>query len=152
MWHRYRSTLAQVMACCLTAPSHCRNQCSLNITEALWHWPDGNFRWNAEFICSWYEFENYWFEIMATSLRGQWVNWIPNISDSNLASKAGSFSCSMSEVSLVASHWQAHDRTSRILKLEGSLRDIWLDLYGRSWCTCLFIVSSPYEWIDNVVW
>ena len=38
MW-RYRcgSTLAQVIACCLTAPSHYLNQCWLTISEVLWH-------------------------------------------------------------------------------------------------------------------
>ena len=30
-WHKTLSTLAQVMACCLTAPSHCLNQCWLVI-------------------------------------------------------------------------------------------------------------------------
>ena len=37
-----RSTLAQVMACCLTAPSHYLNQCWLMISEVLWHSPDSN--------------------------------------------------------------------------------------------------------------
>ena len=32
-WHRSGSTLAQVMACCLTAPSHYLNQCWIIITE-----------------------------------------------------------------------------------------------------------------------
>ena len=32
-----RSTLAQVMACCLTAPSHYLNQCWLIICEVPWH-------------------------------------------------------------------------------------------------------------------
>ena len=31
------STLAQVMACCLTAPSHHLNQCWLIISEVQWH-------------------------------------------------------------------------------------------------------------------
>ena len=31
------STLAQVMACCLTAPSHYLNQCWLIISEVQWH-------------------------------------------------------------------------------------------------------------------
>ena len=35
--HRFRSTLAQVMACCLTAPSHYLNQCWLIISEVQWH-------------------------------------------------------------------------------------------------------------------
>ena len=54
-WHPYRSinslwssdtiwrqrsgsTLAQVMACCLTAPSHYLNQCWLIISEVQWYW------------------------------------------------------------------------------------------------------------------
>ena len=36
------STLAQVMACCLTAPSHFLNQCWLIISEAQWHSYKGN--------------------------------------------------------------------------------------------------------------
>ena len=35
--HRSGSTSAQVMACCLTAPSHYLNQCWLIINEARWH-------------------------------------------------------------------------------------------------------------------
>ena len=34
--HRTMSTLAQVMACCLMAPSHYLNQCGLIINESLW--------------------------------------------------------------------------------------------------------------------
>ena len=37
--HRSWSTLAQVMACCLTAPSHYLNQRWLIISEVLWYWP-----------------------------------------------------------------------------------------------------------------
>ena len=39
---RSRSTLTQVMACCLMAPSHYLNQCWLMISEVLWHSPDSN--------------------------------------------------------------------------------------------------------------
>ena len=35
------STLAQVMACCLTAPSHYLNQCWLTISKVLWHSSEG---------------------------------------------------------------------------------------------------------------
>ena len=38
------STLVQVMACCLMAPSHYLNQCWLIISEVPWHIPEGNFR------------------------------------------------------------------------------------------------------------
>ena len=41
--HRSGSTLAQVMACCLTASSHYLNQCWLIISKVLWHSSQGNF-------------------------------------------------------------------------------------------------------------
>ena len=41
--HRSGSTLAQVMACCLTAPSHYLNQCWLIIRKVLWHSSEGIF-------------------------------------------------------------------------------------------------------------
>ena len=34
-WHRSGSTLARVMACCLTAPSHYLNQCCITLIEIL---------------------------------------------------------------------------------------------------------------------
>ena len=37
------STLAQVMAKCLTAPSHYLNQCLLIISQVQWHSSEGNF-------------------------------------------------------------------------------------------------------------
>ena len=41
--NRTGSALAQVMACCLTAPSHYLNQCWLIINKGQWHSDDGNF-------------------------------------------------------------------------------------------------------------
>ena len=41
--HRSWSTLAQVMACCLTAPSHYLNQCWLIINTDQWHLSKGSF-------------------------------------------------------------------------------------------------------------
>ena len=40
---RSRSTLAQIMACCLTAPSHYLNQCWLIISEVQRHSSEDNF-------------------------------------------------------------------------------------------------------------
>ena len=70
------STLAQVMACSLMAPSHYLNQCWLIINEALWHSREGNFTGNAHYIYPWYEFENFLIMITAAppALRGHWVN------------------------------------------------------------------------------
>ena len=72
--HRSGSTLAQVMACCLTAPSHYLNQCWLNISVALWHSAENIFTINVEDIYPWCQFENYLFKTSTTSSRVQWVN------------------------------------------------------------------------------
>ena len=41
--HRFRSTLAQVMAWCQMAPSHYLNHCWLTIKGVLWYSPENNF-------------------------------------------------------------------------------------------------------------
>ena len=41
------STLDQVMACCLTAPSHYLHQCWFIISEVFQHSPEGNFTGNT---------------------------------------------------------------------------------------------------------
>ena len=74
-WHGSESTLAQVMACCLTAPSHYLNQCWLiNNGHVLGHSAGSNFRTNVLTIL--YGFENHIVKITATSPRGQWVKQI----------------------------------------------------------------------------
>ena len=50
--HRSRSTLTQVMACCLTAPSHYLSQCLPFINKVLWHSPKTNFIGTAKGINS----------------------------------------------------------------------------------------------------
>ena len=42
-WHRSGSTFVQVMAGCLTAPSHCLNQCWRIIRRVQWRSCEGNF-------------------------------------------------------------------------------------------------------------
>ena len=46
--HRSGSTLAQVMACCLVAPSNYLNQCCLIISQVLWHLLESNFTVNVK--------------------------------------------------------------------------------------------------------
>ena len=58
-WQGSKSTLAQIMACCLTAPRHYLSQCWLMISEVLWHSPDSNFTENTWHIYRWNEFEIY---------------------------------------------------------------------------------------------
>ena len=42
-WHKSGSTLAQVMACCLMAPSHYLNHCWLIFSKVQWHPSESNF-------------------------------------------------------------------------------------------------------------
>ena len=67
------ATLVQVMAYCLTAPSHYLNQFWLLINEVLWYSPESNFPKGAQAVILYNEFVNYTFEITATSSRGQRV-------------------------------------------------------------------------------
>ena len=69
--HGSGSTLVQVMACCLMAPSHYLNQCWLLKREVRWHSPESYF---AQATTLYNEFENYTFEITATAPNSQWVN------------------------------------------------------------------------------
>ena len=82
LWHsdtiwrqRSGSTLAQVMACCLTALSHHLNQCWLIISEVQWHSYLRYFTRDASIINHWHQFQNYMCKISFKSLRGQWVNY-----------------------------------------------------------------------------
>ena len=59
-WHRSGSTLVQVMAWFVMAPSHCLNQCWLLISGDQWHSPDSNFTASAQ----------------ATILHNDWLDWI----------------------------------------------------------------------------
>ena len=81
MWrHGSRSILAQLMAWCLTTPSHYLNQCWLITSEVLRHSHEIDITGNAQDSHLCYEFENYYFffKITASSPRGQWVNEIKN--------------------------------------------------------------------------
>ena len=71
--HRSPSTLAQVMACCLTAPSHYLNQCWLIISKAQWHSANSSFTWDTTAISHW-KLENHFAKIPLKAPRGQWVN------------------------------------------------------------------------------
>ena len=75
IWHwRSWSTLVQVMACCLTAPSHYLNQCWLIISKVLWHSSEDIIIRRFEDTNQQSKIENYIFKITLRSPRGQWVN------------------------------------------------------------------------------
>ena len=103
MPHRFGSTYAQVMACCLTAPRHYLNQYWLIIKRVLWHSFELNFIGSAHHIDIKTFFPRYgdshvkdkwdhlifnmgtpilvsqhlYIETAPTPLRGQWVNRCP---------------------------------------------------------------------------
>ena len=56
--HKSGSTLAQVMACCMTALSHYLSQCWILISVDLWHSPENKFAVNALVDSQCNEFEN----------------------------------------------------------------------------------------------
>ena len=75
IWRQgYWSTLAQVMASCLTAPIHYLNQCWLIISKVLWHSSEGIIMRCSEDANQQNKIENYIFRIIFRSPRGQWVN------------------------------------------------------------------------------
>ena len=51
--HRSGSTLVQVMACCLTAPSHYLNQCWLIISKVQRHSSECNFTRDTSAVSHW---------------------------------------------------------------------------------------------------
>ena len=68
--HRSGSTSAQVMAWCLTPPSHYLNQCGLNMRCVLWHSPESNFTRSAQDINPQNEFQNYTIKMKMKYLSG----------------------------------------------------------------------------------
>ena len=70
--HNSGSTFAQVMTCCLTAPSHYLDQYWLLICEVVLHPTEGNFTANVQATILYNEFENCTFEIS----QGEWVNCV----------------------------------------------------------------------------
>ena len=67
--HKTGSMFVEVMACCLTAPSHYLNQCCLHVEEVMWHSPQSNFM-GVQWVWK------YTFRIDNVAYaRGQRVNW-----------------------------------------------------------------------------
>ena len=69
-WHRSGSTLVQVMACRLTAPSHYWAQYWLIMKGVLWHSPKSDFTRSAKPL---HVHEDYSFKFTTTTSRDQWV-------------------------------------------------------------------------------
>ena len=67
--HRSGSTLVQVMAWCLMAPSHCLDQCWHIINEVFWHSLEGNITRSAYPYHGfrYYTFENYYISQISMS-------------------------------------------------------------------------------------
>ena len=72
-WQRSESTMAQVMASCLTVPSHYLDQCWLIISEVQWHSYKSNFTRDASTIHHLNLTENCLPKISFKFRRGQWI-------------------------------------------------------------------------------
>ena len=72
--HRSESTLAQVMAWCLMAPSHYLNQCWLFISKVLWHSSEGMIKECLMISISKRKLTISFLKISSRSPRYQWVN------------------------------------------------------------------------------
>ena len=74
--HRSGPTLAQVMACCLTAPSHYMNQCWLVINKAQWHSSECDLSCDNSAINHWNQFKKIrilnWIQ-MCQGGNGSWL-------------------------------------------------------------------------------
>ena len=73
--HRTWSTLAQVMACCLSAPGHYLNQCWLIISKIQSYSSWYHFTKDTSAINQWNQFANYLSKFPFKSPRDQWFKW-----------------------------------------------------------------------------
>ena len=64
-WHKSRSTLSKVMACCLMTPSHYLSKYWLIIDEVFYNPFAGYFAGIVQHVGTWYEIENNQFKIAA---------------------------------------------------------------------------------------
>ena len=123
--HRIESILAQVMACCLTAPSHFLNQCWVLISEILWHPPEGDFVVNTQTIYPWYKFENYLSKMTATSPMCQWVKAITIMAASIMKTRLHD--------SLITFHIRAKNKDKIPINLRYSGTSKWSCMRGGIW-------------------
>ena len=70
---RSGSTLTQVMACCLTAPSHYLNQCWLVISKVQWYLSEGNFTIDTSAMNHINSLENYLSKISSKISQGTMI-------------------------------------------------------------------------------
>ena len=107
LWcHTFGSPLAQVMACCLMAPSLYLNQCWFVTSTVLWHLltSKSNFKVSAHATILCNEFESYTYRITVISPRGNdliYLLWCKN-NWQRICAKGMLLQCISKEWSLVA--------------------------------------------------
>ena len=81
--HRIWSTLVQIMAWCLTTPSHYLNQYRLIVSDVLWHSPEGNLTGKLKIdmslkmtnsVLPWHLVWKLLIKFYLSMSQGQWVN------------------------------------------------------------------------------
>ena len=152
--HWSQSTLTQVMACCLTAPSDYPNQCWLLISEVLWHSPVSNFASSIQATIPYNEFENYTFKINAASLRGQWVKELMFMIDIQYTYVGWQLWIKMFSphplhvtILLMTDHMQClclHTNAFRLFHYGATSRRIPVLVVNILWC--VFIQPTPLSW------
>ena len=138
IWRQwFWTTLAQVMACCLTAPNHYLNQCWLIIRGVLWHTSESSFAGIAQGIDSGYEFEKDILKNIFKSPRGQWVKALCHYMESVNQVRIGSGN-DLSPVWQQAITWSnAHLLLIRSLMI--NFTDIWINIWN------FFFEGNPLE-------
>ena len=90
--HMAWSRLVQLMACCLTAPSHYLNPWWLIIKGVLWYSPESNFEISTCKLNPYHVLGNYIFKITTMSPRHQHVNQ-PTLTNCGLVTPYGDKIC-----------------------------------------------------------
>ena len=160
IWRQWSwTTLAQVMACCLTAPSHYLKQCWLIIRGVLWHTSESSFAGIAQGIDSGYEFEKDILKNIFKSPRGQWVKpwWVTDcfcktLSTSDnivgLAQKREQLQCIMqwSFISATQTHWDWSALILCILHIWSAQYSILWIQYSKSWINLKLKLVWQFSW------
>ena len=131
--HGTRSTLVQVMACCLTAPSHYLNQCWLIIGEVPWDSSQG-------IILRWCEDTNQSTRLKIAVLKWHlglpWANELSNIYEGKPP----------------LSYFTSSYRVSSVGKYGGCYRCDWIGCYA--WRSINILIQTIFNRniLDYVLW
>ena len=140
---RSGSPLAQVMACCLTAPSHYLNQCWLIISKVEWHSSKGKFTRDTSAINHWNYLEN---QVPKMSFKFPWGQWVKHLGNfaftySSCDGTCYTTSCKSTIVKTVSLYYSLKNGNH----FEESFYATWWKLF-----CCAFILTK-HDWNNLVI-